>query len=113
MQRIENHDFLRIYQKLNHKSARVEINRTEKNIWYLARVYVPPDYRNQKIATGFLEDILTWADEKHVTLVTEINSHDGLAKEKLIEILKQYGFKQLNDFQFIRQPVSGRKVIIC
>ena len=113
MQKIETLDFFRIYQTLDRQSARVEINRTDKNNWHLARVFVPPDYRNQKIATGFLEDILTWADEKHVTLVTEINSHDGLAKEKLIEILKQYGFKQLNDFQFIRQPVSGRKVIIC
>ena len=38
MQRIENHD-LRIY-KLNHKSARVEINRTEKNICVLGTLFM-------------------------------------------------------------------------
>lgn len=110
MSKISNQDFFRIYQKLDDKSARVEINRVEKNNWYLAQVFVPSDYRLQGITTGFLADILTWADEKQIALFTNINSSDDLIKTKIAEILKQHGFKQVNDIWFTRKPILERVV---
>ena len=110
MMKVESQDFFRIYQRLDDKSARVEINKVEKNNWYLAQVFVPSDYRLQGIATGFLADILTQADEKQIALFTNINSSDDLIKTKIAEILKQHGFKQVNDIWFTRKPILERVV---
>ena len=110
MSKIFNQDFFRIYQKLDDKSARVEINRVEKDNWFIAQVFVPPDYRLQGIATGLLVDILTWADEKQITLFTNIHSYDDLGKAKIAEILKQNGFKQINDIWFVRITILERVI---
>lgn len=114
MRQIENLDFFRIYHKLNRQSAWVEVNRIEKNNWFIAHIFVPSDYRNQGIATTFLGNILAWADEKQFILFTEINSHNNLARNKFENTLKRYGFKYVNNTHFARNPIlEKKKVISC
>jgi len=108
MTKIQSQNFFRIYKKLDSKSARVEINQ-ENGDWFLANVFVPPDYRNQGLATRFMEDILEWADRKGFILTTEIHSPDGIQEEKLIEILQRYGFEKENG-QFTRKPFLERRM---
>ena len=90
----ESPDYFCIYKNYERKIAQVELNRAEKNYWLITRLFVPPDYRNQGLASRFMEDILEWADRKRFILTTEIHSPDGIQEEKLIEILQRYGFEK-------------------
>lgn len=71
--RTESPDFFCIYKKYDYKLAQVELNRIEKNDWLITRLFVPPNYRNQGIATGLMQELTTWANEKKITLIAEIN----------------------------------------
>jgi GNAT superfamily N-acetyltransferase len=105
--RAESPDFFCIYEKYDHKLAQVEVNRIEKNDWLISRLFVPPTYRNQGIATNLMQELCTWADEKKATLIAEINPYGDLGRDKLIEFLFKNDFKQVekeNDILFKRAP---------
>lgn len=105
--RTESPDFFCIYKKYDYKLAQVEVNRIEKNDWLISRLFVPPNYRNQGIATKLMQKLTAWADEKKITLVAEINPYGDLGREKLVEFLKKHGFEQVeqkNDILFKRTP---------
>lgn len=93
--RSESPDYFCIYQKLDSKLTQVELNRIEKNDWLITRLFVPPTYRNQGIATGLMQELTAWADEKEVVLIAEINPYGDLGREELIEFLKKHGFNQI------------------
>jgi len=104
--RTESPDYFCIFKKLDHKLAQVELNRIEKNDWLISRLFVPSVYRNQRIATGLMQELTAWADEKEVTLIAEINPYGDLGKKELIEFLKKHGFEQVekeNSVLFIRK----------
>ncbi len=103
----ESPDYFCLYEKYERKIALVELNRVEKNDWLITRLFVPPNYRNQGIASGLMQELTTWADEKKVTLVAEINPYGDLGREKLIEFLEKHSFRQVqqeNDILFKRTP---------
>lgn len=105
--RTESPDFFCIYKKYDYKLAQVEVNRIEKNDWLISRLFVPPNYRNQGIATKLMQKLTAWADEKKITLVAEINPYGDLGGEKLVEFLEKHSFKQVeqeNDILFKRTP---------
>ena len=109
--RTESPDFFCIYKKCDYKLAQVEVNRVEKNDWLISRLFVPPVYRNQGIATGLMQELTAWADEKQITLLAEINPYGDLGREKLIEFLFKFNFNQVekeNDILFIRKPILER-----
>lgn len=105
--RTESPDYFCIFKKLDHKLAQVELNRIEKNDWLITRLFVPPTYRNQGIATGLMQELTAWADEKEVTLIVEINPYGDLGREKLIKFLEKHSFNQVeqkNDILYKRTP---------
>lgn len=108
--RTESPDYFCLYKKYDYKLAQVELNRVEKNDWLISRLFVPSVYRNQRIATGLMQELTIWADEKKVTLVAEINPYGDLGKAKIAEILKQNEFKQVNNIWFTRKPILERVV---
>lgn len=103
----ESPDYFCIYKNYERKIAQVELNRVEKNDWLISRLFVPPVYRNQGIATGLMQELTAWADEKQITLLAEINPYGDLGREKLIEFLFKYNFKQVekeNNILYKRTP---------
>ena len=105
--RTESPDYFCIFKKLDHKLAQVELNRIEKNDWLISRLFVPSVYRNQRIATGLMQELTIWADAKKATLIAEINPYGDLGREKLIEFLLKYNFKQVekeNNILYKRTP---------
>ena len=103
----ESPDYFCIYKNYERKIAQVELNRVEKNYWLITRLFVPPNYRNQGIATGLMQELTTWADAKKATLIAEINPYGDLGREKLIEFLLKYNFRQVeqeNDILYRKTP---------
>ena len=104
----ENPNYFCLYKKYERKIALVELNRVEKSDWLITRLFVPPNYRKQGIATNLMQELTTWADEKKVTLIAEINPYGDLGREKLIEFLEKHSFRQVqqeNDILYKRTPV--------
>lgn len=85
---LENEDFFRIYQKLGNKTARIEVNRINKNNWHIANIIVPEEHRQKGIAKNIFNNTLDWADKNKNNLVTNFNIPD---KNKLAVILNQNG----------------------
>ena len=103
----ENPNYFCLYKKYERKIALVELNRVEKSDWLITRLFMPPNYRKQGIATNLMQELCTWADVKKVTLAAEINPYGDLGREKLVEFLFKYNFKQVqqeNDILFKRTP---------
>lgn len=105
--RNESPDYFCLYKKYERKIALVELNQIEKNDWLITRLFIPSNYRNQGIATGLMQELTIWADAKKVTLLAEINPYGDLGREKLIEFLFKYNFKQVekeNNILYKRTP---------
>lgn len=106
----ENPNYFCLYKKYERKIALVELNRVEKSDWLITRLFVPPNYRNQGIATILMQELTTWADKKKATLIAEVNPYGDLGREKLIQFLFNFNFKQVeqeNDILFIRKFKGG------
>lgn len=57
-----------------------------------------------------MQELCTWTDEKKATLIAEINPYGDLGREKLIQFLFYFNFKQVeqeNDILFIRKFKGG------
>lgn len=82
------------YISKNGKIAILDINETEGGSWYLSRVIVPKQFRNQGWGTALMKKLVTWADhEDKVVLLQPMPYSDDTEKSRLISWYTQFGFK--------------------
>lgn len=87
--------------------AQIDASEVQPGTWYVNRLIVPKNARGQGIATALMQELITWANNNSIKLISEINPYGDLDKEQLITFYQKFNFtltkNQEGEF-IIREP---------
>lgn len=79
--------------ELNQLPTNCPVHRFSGEWWWFARLFVQPEYRNTGIATSLMNDVVDWADEKHIAILCTVNAYGDLDTNQLVKFYKKFGFE--------------------